>query len=228
MNLSIFTVRLEPENPITFSIDRLRSFLNRELLEYTATRADRGGFIHRYPAVQCKMLKTGLVAVGIAQGAGLLRMLADRPAIAPGPDACRITARDPVVREEPFEIMPRPATYEFQTAWLALNQQNQKKFYDLKGKPERDAFMQKLLAGHLATLAKSLDYAPPAPISCEPKVRFERERIDRENVIVFYGRFRTNLAIPDYLGIGQSLSKGYGTVRRLEPENPPGETGHAD
>ena len=34
-------------------------------------------------------------------------------------------------------------TYEFLTPWLALNQQNAKKFYDLKGKPKRDAFMTK-------------------------------------------------------------------------------------
>jgi hypothetical protein len=31
---------------------------------------------------------------------------------------------------------------------------------------------------------------------------------------VFLGTFQTNLTIPDYLGIGQSVSAGFGTIRR--------------
>jgi len=111
------------------------------------------------------------------------------------------------------------SSYEFLTPWLALNQQNAKKFYDLQGKPQRDAFMQKLLTDQLNTLAKSLDYKVTNPITCVSKVRFKREQIDRENVMVFLGKFQTNLTIPDYLGIGQSVSQGYGTVRCI-PSSP--------
>jgi hypothetical protein len=75
--------------------------------------------------------------------------------------------------------------------------------------------MQKLLAAHLHTLAKSLDYGITIPVSCEAKVRFRRDRIGRENVIVFLGKFVTNLTIPDYLGIGLSVSQGYGTIKRI-------------
>jgi hypothetical protein len=33
--------------------------------------------------------------------------------------------------------------------------------------------------------------------------------------MVFLGTFRTNLQIPAYFGIGQSVSQGFGTVREL-------------
>ena len=139
----------------------------------------------------------------------------DQTILGTGESTCRITARDPAIRSEPFGITDTPDTYEFLTPWLALNQQHAKKFYDLNGKPQRDAFMQKLLTTQLTTLAKSLDYDITAPITCEAKVRFLRERIDRENVMVFLGKFRTNLHIPDYLGIGRSVSQGYGTIKRI-------------
>jgi hypothetical protein len=128
MNLRIFTLTLEPENPVQFSLENLRSFLNKELLEYAELhRESREGFIHRYPAVQCKQLKTMLMAVGIAQGADFLHQLATgKTTIAAGPDACTVTARDPAVRVECFGIAPEPMTYEFQSSWLALNQQNAK------------------------------------------------------------------------------------------------------
>jgi hypothetical protein len=121
------------------------------------------------------------------------------------------------IRNEVFSISDKIHTYEFLTPWLALNQQNAKKFYDLKGKPERDAFMQKILTGNLNTLAKSIDYDLPAPLTCESRVRFKRERIHRENVMVFLGTFKTNLRIPDYLGIGQSVTQGFGTIRCRDP-----------
>jgi hypothetical protein len=50
---------------------------------------------------------------------------------------------------------------------------------------------------------------------CRSKVRFRRERIHDENVMVFLGTFATNLRIPDYLGIGQSISQGFGTIRSV-------------
>jgi hypothetical protein len=77
--------------------------------------------------------------------------------------------------------------------------------------------MQKILTGNLNTLAKSIDYDLPAPLTCKSKVRFKRERIHKENVMVFLGTFGTNLSIPDYLGIGQSVSSGFGTIRRIDP-----------
>jgi hypothetical protein len=154
--------------------------------------------------------------IGISQGAGwLCRSTHDRTILGTGESTCRITARDPAIRSEPFGVADASITYEFLTPWLALNQQHAKKFYDLNGKLQRDALMQKLLAAHLHTLAKSLDYGITIPVSCEAKVRFRRDRIGRENVMVFLGKFVTNLTIPDYLGIGLSVSQGYGTIKRI-------------
>jgi hypothetical protein len=217
MILPAFTLTLEPEHPLRFSIEELRSFLTRELAEYTALcKNNTAGFIHRYPVIQVKLVRNTFRVIGISQGASCLFQLTHgRPVLGTGENTCRITACDPVIQSEIFGTMDMIALYEFQTPWLALNQQNAKKFYDLNGKPARDTFMQKLLMAQLNTLAKSLDCTVSIPISCEAKVRFRRDRIDHENVMVFLGKFRTNLKIPDYLAIGQSVSKGYGTIKRI-------------
>jgi hypothetical protein len=228
MILRMYTISLEPEHPLRFSIEELRSLLNKKLADYSALHKDNtAGFIHRYPVLQCKLVKGDLIVTGISQGADcLINLIQDEEVLGTGENTCRVTARDPAIRSEPFGTADTVIMYEFQTPWLALNQQNAKKFYDLNGKPQRDAFMQKLLTTHLNTLAKSLDYKITVPVSCEAKVRFKRERIDRENVMVFLGKFRTNLQIPDNLGIGQSVSQGYGTIKCIteSPEPDPGES----
>jgi hypothetical protein len=218
MILPIFTLTLEPSNPLQFSIDELRSFFYKKLAEYTTFHKDSTAvFIHRYPVVQCKQIKSMLMVIGISQGADLLQEISGGgKEFRFGETTCIISGRDQGIRNEAFSISDKIHTYEFLTPWVALNQQNAKKFYDLKGKPERDAFMQKILTGNLSTLAKSIDYDLPAPLSCESRVRFKRERIHHENVMVFLGTFRTNLRIPDYLGIGQSVSFGFGTIRCID------------
>ena len=227
MILRIFILTLEPENPLLFSIEELRSFLNKELAEYMALhRTNPTGFVHRYPVLQCKQVKRDLIVTGISQGADCLcEVIRDQKTLGAGENTCRITACDPEVRSEPFGVMDIVTVYEFLTPWIALNQQHAKQFYDLNGKAQRDAFLQTLLSAHLATLAKSLDYRISTPVSCEAKVRFKRDRIGNENEIIFLGKFRTNLRIPDYLGIGRLVSQGYGTIKciRESPDTHAGE-----
>jgi hypothetical protein len=171
--------------------------------------------------VQCKQIKTLLMVIGVGQGADLLREISGIGNVLRTGEACfTVSGKDMDIRNEMFGITGAIHAYEFLTPWLALNQQNAKKFYDLKGKPERDSFMQKILTANLTVLAKSVDYDLPAPVACECRVRFKRERINHENVMVFLGTFRTNLRIPDYLGIGQSVSEGFGTIRCTDPSGP--------
>jgi hypothetical protein len=223
MFLRLFSLPLEPINPLQFSLPAFRSALARQLVNFPAPAlpaAEGEHTIHRYPALLCKQVKSELMVVGICQGAGFLwQITTGTSELEAGDHPCTITSRDPGIRNEVFGIDGGMHEYEFLTPWLALNQQYAKKFYDLSGKPARDAFMQDLLTRHLTTLAKSLDCPLPGPVTCTAQVRFRRERIDRENVMVFLGKFSTNLHIPDYLGIGQSVSQGYGTIRKISGGN---------
>ena len=217
MILRMFILNLEADNPVQFSIGELRAYLAGVLTEFTLSHSENSpAFLHRYPAVQCKMIKNTIVVVGISQGVDVLEYISrGEKKISPGKNACSIVGRDTAVREEQFGISDVLTTYEFLTPWLGLNQQNTKKFYDLTGKPERDAFLEKMLCEGLRTLAKSLDYKAPVPVTCEEKVRFRKDWIDNKSVMVFVGKFRTNLMIPDYLGMGRSVSLGFGTIRQI-------------
>ena len=217
MLLNIITLTLEPVDPLQFSLAELRSHFAGKLSEYMDQhRNETAGFIHRYPVVQCKLVNNTLMVLGISQGAALLEQLSrDLTEIPAGKNTCTIRSRDRAIRQEVFGTSGAIHAYEFLTPWLALNQQNAKKFYELKGKTERDTFIRKILEGSLATLAKSLDYKTPVPITCRAKIKFRIDWIERESVMVCLGKFQTNLAIPDYCGIGQSASQGFGTLKRI-------------
>lgn len=221
MILPVFTLSLQPVKPLHFSLDELRTFFTRQLTDHTRLHQySSSAHIHRYPVIQCKQIKNRLLAIGISQGADFLQALTyDKQELLVGENTCSIIERDPEIRNETVGISDTLLRYEFLTPWLALNQQNAKKFYELKGKQERDAFMQKILTGSISTFAKSIDYELPGPLTCRSKVRFRRERIHDENVMVFLGTFETNLMIPDYLAIGLSVSQGFGTIRSVADDS---------
>lgn len=219
MFLRIFSISLTPVNPHRFSLFKFRSLLARLCSDHagiTGARAPVGPVLSRYPPIISGQQKTVIRVTGICQGADFLWQIVDgNTEILDGNLQCHIDTRDAVIRNEKLETTDDQHEYEFLTPWLALNQQNEKKFYLLQGKPARDVFMQKLLTTQLNTLAKSLESPPGKPITCTAQVRFIRERIDHQTVMVFKGRFRTNLLIPQYLGIGRSVSQGFGWVREI-------------
>src|SRR5512136_340885 len=131
MILRMYTLTLEPIHPLRFSLNEFRSLLNKKPAEYSALyRADAAGFLHRYPVIQCKQIKGDLMVTGISQGADCLCQLThDETELGAGESTCRITARDTAIRAEPFGVTDVIITYKFLTPWIALNQQNAKKFY---------------------------------------------------------------------------------------------------
>lgn len=222
MILHTFTLTLSSTQPIPGSANELRKFFAKKFDEYIELhRHNADSFIHRYPVVQFKMIKDVPTVIGINEGAEFLRQIFDESReIRPGENTYQIVERGLSLKDEEFGISEKIHAYEFATPWLALNQENYRKFYKLKGKPERDGFMRKILANNINSMAKSLNCDVPGPIKCDVNIHFQKDRLDDESVMVFTGKFQVNFLIPDLLGIGRSVSHGFGAVRRLKT---PGE-----
>ncbi len=122
------------------------------------------------------------------------------------------------VRQVPFGLDGTFHSYDFVTPWLALNQENYHAFYRARSADERHDLLRRTLAGNLLSMSKSLGYQVPDRIRSEVDVRPLKQRLKNVNVMAFAGMFHVNFQIPDYLGIGKSVSRGFGTVRQILPD----------
>ena len=107
-------------------------------------------------------------------------------------------------------------TYSFITPWLALNERNYQKYRGLETWAEKKELLEKILAGNVISMSKSLNYTVPEPIKV--KINDHREilsSLKTIRMIGFLGTFSVNFDIPDHWGIGKSVSRGFGTVKRL-------------
>ncbi|MFA6364445.1 CRISPR-associated endonuclease Cas6 [Methanoregula sp.] len=217
MILHTLTLTFDTSRPVHGSAPELREYFARKFAEYTELhRQEDETFIHRYPVVQSKIIKDFPTVIGINEGAVFLKELADESReIQVGPDTYRIAEHDISIRDEEFGLSDTSHSYEFATPWLALTQENYKRFYKLTGKPARDEFVQKILVDTILSLSKSLDYDVTAPVTCDTNLHFQKDRLKGVSVMTFTGKFQVNFLIPDYLGIGKSVSLGYGAVRRI-------------
>jgi hypothetical protein len=71
-------------------------------------------------------------------------------------------------------------------------------------------------------MSKSLDYQVPDRINCKTDVRIRKGRQKDTNIMTFIGTFSVNFLIPEYLGVGKSVSRGFGAVireRKYQGEN---------
>jgi len=75
-------------------------------------------------------------------------------------------------------------------------------------------------------MSKSLGYTVPEPIKAEIKHMKEvSTSLKGTPMLGFMGTFSVNFEIPDYWGIGKSVSRGFGTVKRLEESGSPESRG---
>lgn len=78
--------------------------------------------------------------------------------------------------------------------------------------------LRNILKGNLLSMSKSLGYSVPDQIKCDIDLLPTKSRYKDTVITSFDGGFMANFCIPDHLGIGKSVSKGFGTVRKIRSD----------
>jgi hypothetical protein len=118
------------------------------------------------------------------------------------------------LKEEEFGLSDKFHTYSFETPWFALNQENFSNRYQRTNPTEQKELLRKTLVGNILSMSKSLGYTVPEKVKCEIDLHPGRSSMKGIEIATFKGRFMVNFLIPDYFGLGKSVSRGFGTVKR--------------
>lgn len=111
-----------------------------------------------------------------------------------------------------------PTRYEFVTPWLALNQKNMQQWGDLS-RLQRRHLLQRVLVGNCLSMSKGLGITVTQQLTATVDVSPRKVYLKGVLMIGFLGRFSINFEIPDLLGIGKSVSRGFGTVQQIKNRN---------
>lgn len=174
------------------------------------------GYIYRYPKIQYKVINKQPTICGIMEGVDLaLRMTFENDYLVIGDKKLSADQKQIQRDMKDFGIVEDYREYEFVTPWLALNQKNIGMYRAANG-IERESMLKRILIGNILSMSKGLGYTVPGDIHVWLNLRETRAGLKGIEMKSFIGTFRTNFIIPDYLGLGKSVSRGYGTIRSKE------------
>lgn len=117
---------------------------------------------------------------------------------------------------EPLGETPEPVAYCFRTPWLGLNQDNYRAYQADRDSAIRQAILRRVLVGNCLSLAKAFGHHVRACLTADVSgLRPWTTRLKGVEMLGFLGTFHVNFHIPERVGIGKSVSRGFGTVERM-------------
>ena len=105
--------------------------------------------------------------------------------------------------------------------WLALNPGNYEKYQEIEGVSQRVEFLEKILKGNILSFAKGIGWEVDKSIECRITSFKEPRKIMFKNnpLMAFSLEFRSNVFLPNYIGLGKGASHGFGTILQLKKNN---------
>lgn len=180
---------------------------------------ETGKVIYRYPLIQFKLIDSTPAIIAITDQAVKIFteifMNLDKINI-DGIDI-PVFEKDLKVETADFGYSDETFMYEFITPWLGLNQKNYAKYEAAKSNEEKQERLKGILTGNILSMSKSLDYRldNKQRIKTALQVKHRKVNLKGKSMLGFMGVVKTNFMIPDYMGVGKSVSRGFGCVRRL-------------
>lgn len=214
MNLQTLTLILKTEEPVKESPEKLRGFFGNKYRDFPILHHHQndGVNIYQYPKVQYKIIGGIPVIFGIEEGAKILEDISgDIEELTIGSKNYKIIEKQIIIKKQEFGYSDKLSQYRFIVPWLALNEKNYE-LYLQSDQKNKIMLLHKVLAGNLLSISKSLGYVVLDQIKVKTKISPIKVFSKGIPQIGFEGKFQTNFKIPDYLGIGRSVSRGFGVV----------------
>jgi hypothetical protein len=175
-----------------------------------------GGTVkYNYPLVQYKYVQKRCLIIGIEEGAKVINNLnLIGETVTFFRQEFRILKKDVSFQELPYGTTDTTTPHSFLTPWLALNAKNYDQYQRLGAWPKRKKLLESILIGNIISMSKSLGYTVPEPIKANMgQMKEVQTKLKGTPMLGFLGTFSVNFEIPDYWGIGKSVSRGFGTVK---------------
>jgi len=125
----------------------------------------------------------------------------------------RIIGRELI--EAPLDLGPIDGliTHRFITPWLALNQENHRRFEGMSHDAERCDLLERIFRGNVLTAADAVGLRLPERPRVLARVESYRARpirVGAQRLLGFDAVVTTNLRWTHWLGVGKQASKGFG------------------
>ena len=211
-SIKICRVKLNVADQNYISAVKLRGFLGSLFVDDAEFHHHSERSYH-YPLIQYKRVNRELMILGLQEYAGvLMNKMSIVDSISTGRGSFKVDSQE--ISLSTWQVRNTSCCYDFASPWIPLNEANYSTFKDL-GEEKQKAFLEKILVGNTLSCLKGLgifvDYRVESYLV---SFRSYTVRAHGNPFEAFSTRFFLNVDLPDFIGLGKSVSKGFGTIRR--------------
>jgi len=182
---------------------------------------DNKNYRYGYPLIQYKILRGKPTVISLNEGVSLITKnfleinkltLAEKEYKKPTFDLQ--VYQEHLFVEDQAELLPYK--YDFLTPWMGLNQDNHEKYkaeISTSSEQEQLDFLSSIIIGNILSFAKEIDWWIEEKIKVIPVLKEINVHFKNNKMTGFKGFFFTNIFLPDYIGLGQSPARGFGTIK---------------
>ena len=184
----------------------------RNIVEFH-NHLDQITFNYKSPSIQYRVINGNLSILGINEGGDILLKSIDEIKL----DEIKLDGIDNKIEEKEIkitfpelEIKDERYDYRFESFWIALNEENYKKYQ--KGEFSLDNQLRNNI----------LEFFKLSGVQATKRIiavgEFEENKIVEKDTVIlgFTGTFKTNVNLPDLIALGKRKSVGFGIIKRIK------------
>lgn len=175
-------------------------------------------FRYAYPLIQYKRIHQKAAIVCIGDGVKAIHELfaSDNFLFKIGEKETEMEMDNVKVYDNEISIFDTIQYYRIRN-WLPLNSENYAKFQNADSLVERIQILERILAGNMLSFLKGIDIHLEEQMELHiTSILDQRPAIyKRVKLMSFDIEFKTNLYLPQYIGIGKNASVGFGTLTKV-------------
>ena len=184
----------------------------RNIIEFH-NHLDQITFNYKSPNIQYRVIDGNLSILGINEGGDILLKSIEEikldEIILDGIDN-KIKEKEIKITFPELEIKDERYDYKFESFWIALNEENYKKYQ--KGEFSLDNQLRNNI----------LEFFKLSGVQATKRIiavgEFEEHKIIEKDTVIlgFTGTFKTNVNLPDLIALGKRKSVGFGIIKRIK------------
>jgi len=223
MQLHQTIIKFPEINLQTRDAHKLRGYFGNIFKEHSSllhNHFENGKNRYAYPLVQYKVIKNTPVLVGFLEGAKLLidLFLKIKHINIEGTEY-QVNSKNIESKTTEIDNFSKLIEYRFETLWMALNQKNHQNYTKLKSRVLKNEFLNRQLQNNILSFYKGIGFFTENRIMVTGRFYEKATKFKDQNMLAFSGTFVANAVLPDYVGLGKAVSRGFGTVNKNNNNN---------
>lgn len=183
---------------------------------------EEDGLRYSYPLIQYKRINKKAALVCVEEGTEVVGQLLMTANFSFDLGERHVDMNIEKVRPQRVVFQTWESSFQYRIRkWLPLNGDNYKKYIQMDSLLEKLELLESILVGNILSIGKGLGIKLESSITCKLCEVGEPYMITYKGtkIMAFDVEFKSNVSLPEYIGIGRHASMGYGILtKKKEPK----------